>query len=450
MEVSFAAATDKGQVRSHNEDFYLHQDIGRGEVFLVCDGMGGHNAGEVAARLAAESIVRYLQEAPKDFSPRRLLEESILYAHQQIRALSAQQGAYEGMGTTVAALLVLPDGIWYAHVGDSRIYAYEKEKLTLLTRDDSLVEELYSQGLLTKSQAENHPEKNILTQALGQLQGSPQVHIASYGGQASLFLLCTDGITNLLTLEEMQAILQAPSLLPQKVEAFIHTANLKGGYDNVTVMLVSVTPPRRTNLSIFAYMLKNKSLLWVVAGGVVLSLGVILYFNRPAPSMPEAPIIIEDSTALDSTLLIENPSPAPVEVDQDTAPLSTPPEPAPQPTAQPTAQPPKNPQKAPLTYTYQVEKGDNLTRLAKLFHTSRQKIAELNNLKDYDEIRAGQKLKIPIQKKLTHKVEKGQTLSQIARRYHTSVELLRYANGLEDKDNIRQGQEIVVIVPLKK
>ncbi len=228
------ALTDCGKVRVKNEDAFGYRD----NLFVVADGMGGHEAGEVASAIAVEKILK------ANFSFQENIEEelvnAILGANQAIVNRINLENQLQGMGTTIAVLLLDIDQAHLAHIGDSRIYRLSEKKLWQLTSDHSLVEELVKQGGLTREEARNHPQRNVLTRALGTrsfLEVAYQVAILKPGDK---FLLCTDGLTGLVG-EELLRELLAADLPPQVIaNELVKKANELGGSDNITVIVIEL------------------------------------------------------------------------------------------------------------------------------------------------------------------------------------------------------------------
>jgi serine/threonine protein phosphatase PrpC len=235
------AETDVGRVRANNEDAYW---LGGGEdwyLALVADGMGGHRAGEVASRVAVEVIGRVVEAANpggKDGAAcQELLVQAIAQANREVNRLARSRPAFAGMGTTLSALLVHGQEAELAHVGDSRVYRLRDGKLELLTEDHSLVQELVNQGSLTPEEARFHPHRNILTRALG-TEPRLKVDIRHEGVRpGDVFLLCTDGLTGVVTDAELEGVLNAAPRSRAAAE-LVQLANSRGGRDNVTVVLL--------------------------------------------------------------------------------------------------------------------------------------------------------------------------------------------------------------------
>src|SRR3954452_19485367 len=221
--------TDTGRQRDANEDSYFAES----PVFAVADGMGGAQAGEVASRLAAESFDA-IQRGTE--SPEAYLRAIAKTANARIHRLSEADSSRSGMGTTITAALLEGDEVGFAHVGDSRAYLYRDGELKLLTSDHSLVEELRRQGRLTDEQAEDHPQRSIITRALGP---EPQVEVDTMTYRArpgDVYLICSDGLTTMIKEARIAEILGVPGTLEQAVDALIADANAAGGRDNITVV----------------------------------------------------------------------------------------------------------------------------------------------------------------------------------------------------------------------
>lgn len=234
-KVDYAALTDRGLVRSDNEDAWsISKELG---LFLVADGMGGRAGGEVAARCAVESIpVRLAAVTPS----LEALRKTIVDVNSEIYRMSQRRPELAGMGTTLCSLLIQKEEALIAHVGDSRIYRLRNQQLQQLTVDHSLLSELLALGGLTAEESTSFPYKHILTKALGtQSTVVPECQVFPLV-DGDLFLLCTDGLTNSVTDSELSAILAQNISLTERGEALIALANERGGIDNTTVLLVHI------------------------------------------------------------------------------------------------------------------------------------------------------------------------------------------------------------------
>ena len=222
--------TDTGRQRRDNED----NAFVRAPLFVVADGMGGAQAGEVASKLAVEEFHEAL---PDEGSAEERLTDRIRAANRRIYDLSRTEHEHAGMGTTLTAAYLDDDHLAVAHVGDSRAYIFRDGELARLTQDHSLVEELVRQGKLTEEQAAEHPQRSIITRALG-IEGEVEVDTWSYPMRAGdVVLLCSDGLTSMIGEEQIVHILGGEPSLDRAAERLIGAANDAGGRDNITVVL---------------------------------------------------------------------------------------------------------------------------------------------------------------------------------------------------------------------
>src|SRR3954469_17738548 len=226
-----AVRTDTGRQRNANEDS-LFVDA---PLFVVADGMGGAQAGEVASRAAVES---FAHDLPSAGAPERLLEQTIEGANRTIHELARKDPGLAGMGTTTTAALVDLDAeeVAIGHVGDSRAYRLRGGRFEQLTRDHSLVEEMRRKGQLTDAQAEDHPQRSIITRALGP-EPEVQVDLQTVPAQAGdVFLICSDGLTTMLDDEKIGQVLDRATSLQSAARALVDEANRAGGRDNITIV----------------------------------------------------------------------------------------------------------------------------------------------------------------------------------------------------------------------
>src|SRR3984957_3128612 len=225
------AGTDTGRQRRANEDSLL----ARSPLFVVADGMGGAQAGEVASRLAVESFQLGVQDASQ---PELALADLARAANTHIHELSHANAEHAGMGTTLTAVYVGEQEVAIAHVGDSRAYCLRDGELLRLTDDHSLVDELMRQGRLTPEEAIEHPQRSVITRALGP-EGTVEVDTRSFRARPEdVYLLCSDGLTTMISEQLIAEILRANPRLHDAGEALIAAANEAGGRDNVTVVLM--------------------------------------------------------------------------------------------------------------------------------------------------------------------------------------------------------------------
>lgn len=244
LDLSVAKLTDVGRARPHNEDYVDYQIPSdpqqlarRGSIFLVADGMGGHQAGEVASRGAVEAVMtNYFADATHDV-PTSLVR-AFRFANQQLHAQAQSDASKGGMGTTLVAAVTLGRKVYVANVGDSRAYLINRSGITQITEDHSWVEEQVRAGLLTMEQARRHPQRNLVTRALS---SKPSVEVDLFEGEINAgdtILLCSDGLTGRVENAEISAIVQQHP--PQQAaEMLVALANERGGNDNITVLIVN-------------------------------------------------------------------------------------------------------------------------------------------------------------------------------------------------------------------
>jgi protein phosphatase len=250
-----------GLKRKVNEDSFLaDESIG---LFMVLDGIGGHLAGEVASKLGLntikENVIRSKKDKPladnQNLSREvQILNESLLLANQIIYEAANSQPEYFGMGTTVASLLLGRENIAIAHVGDSRIYLIRENSIERLTEDHSLVMEQLKRGIISAEEAEKSEMKNIITRALGAEELLIPTVDELIPFNNDLFLICSDGLTDLVTDDEiLEIILKSRHLFDQAVQNLIDKANVKGGKDNITAILVNIKCRSRKKLTQYLY-----------------------------------------------------------------------------------------------------------------------------------------------------------------------------------------------------
>ncbi len=239
------AATDTGRVRKINEDS-CYNDPEQMGLYIVADGMGGHQAGEVASSLAVETLSTVLRDSLMGGNARSsyiedVMRDAVVATNRTVYDLATSKSGYSGMGTTVVVCIVRKNHLHVAHIGDSRAYLLRDGILKQLTTDHSLVQELLSKGRITEEEALDHPRKNILTRALGT---DPAVEVDTMNialKSGDTILLCTDGITNHVDPLEIKGFLteNPPETACREM---IRLANDRGGFDNMTVLIIENTP----------------------------------------------------------------------------------------------------------------------------------------------------------------------------------------------------------------
>jgi protein phosphatase len=231
--------TDIGKKRAQNQDslFFTDEPIGPlPNLYIVADGMGGHKAGDIASKTAIECVTEYIKESTLN-NPVSVLKRAITYANDKVYRLSRENADYNGMGTTFVAAVEDEGVLYVANIGDSRLY-HISDDIRQITLDHSLVEELIRTGQLDRNKGRNHPEKNIITKALGigndVVPDFFEVNLLPHDS----ILLCSDGLTNMLEDDEIKEIIfECKGDLKNAVDKMIDRANYYGGKDNISVVL---------------------------------------------------------------------------------------------------------------------------------------------------------------------------------------------------------------------
>ena len=236
------AKTDIGRERKINEDFYyISEPEDKIKLFILADGMGGYNAGEVASKMAVETVKEYIY---KHFEKSKvskekieeLISDSIEYANSTIYKKAQSKKELNGMGTTLDVCLIYNNKIYIGHIGDSRVYRIRKEFMRRITRDHSYVQTLIEDGKISKEEAYHHPKKNMLTKALGCMEKvEPDVYTKTFI-KDDIILMTSDGLTNMIKEEEIYNIIKQDKV--NATENLVKQANENGGYDNITVVII--------------------------------------------------------------------------------------------------------------------------------------------------------------------------------------------------------------------
>jgi len=234
--------TDIGLMRSSNQDYCKSGKLSDGSVWaVVCDGMGGANGGSTASRIAAETIAEQIKELYniKKYHDdiEELIRTAIAIANQRVHDMSVNVYSLSGMGTTVVVAVVREETVHIVHAGDSRAYIYENGSLRQVTKDHSMVQELVDIGQITQEEARNHPNKNIITRALGTRENLRTDYNSLSFGKGDILLICTDGLSNYLTEENITVFINE-SRGNELVERLVEQAKFMGGSDNITVAVI--------------------------------------------------------------------------------------------------------------------------------------------------------------------------------------------------------------------
>ncbi len=233
------AVTDVGQKRKINQDsvFVSTEPVGNlPNLFIVADGMGGHNAGDFASRYAVNAV-REAIAVSREVNPVKLISEAIRLANEGILAEADAHEEMRGMGTTIVVTTILGNYAYTANVGDSRLYLYDGE-LKQITKDHSLVEEMVRLGELTREQARIHPDKHIITRALGAAQTVEPDFFDFRLHPENILLMCSDGLSNMVDDDEIRQVLEQPISAEEMADTLVGTANDNGGMDNIAVIII--------------------------------------------------------------------------------------------------------------------------------------------------------------------------------------------------------------------
>lgn len=234
------AITDVGKRRELNEDYIYTSDkmIGNlSNLFIVADGMGGHNAGDYASRYTVEKVIETVEELENERDIEEIMQEAIYRANAYIYEKARTDIKLSGMGTTLVIASIKNQEVLVANIGDSRMYVINKN-IMQITKDHSLVEEMVTMGGLDKEAARNHPDKNIITRAIGVKEFVLADFFEVKLEKEDKILLCTDGLTNMLNDDEIHRIVQSNEDVETAAKALIAAANEKGGRDNIAVVLI--------------------------------------------------------------------------------------------------------------------------------------------------------------------------------------------------------------------
>lgn len=234
------SSTDVGRRREINQDYMFTSETAVGKLpnlFLVADGMGGHKAGEYASRKAVEIIVEHIAAGESNQAV-TLIKKAILEANRQLLKEALIDIDKEGMGTTIVAATIIGQKLLVANVGDSRLYVANEEGISQITKDHSYVAEMVRSGKIKKSEAKFHPDKNMITRAVGVFPSLDVDFFEIELKEKDSILLCSDGLTNMVEEEEILNIILDQNDLKEKTTTLIEQANKNGGTDNITVLLI--------------------------------------------------------------------------------------------------------------------------------------------------------------------------------------------------------------------
>lgn len=239
IDMRMGACTDKGRIRKINEDSYFSYRNENLTGGMVADGMGGHNAGEVASKMTAmivkDCIIRRFNPQMTCAELGELIKCAFIEANAELYEYACHHPEVRGMGTTASMGFIYKNKLVAVHVGDSRIYSVSENSIRQVTTDHSYVQELLSRGQITDDAARNHPQKNLITRAIGSEPGiKVDVSVTDYNGET--VFICSDGLSNLVSDEQILNVLKEHDDLQRGVEALVALANKKGGNDNITCL----------------------------------------------------------------------------------------------------------------------------------------------------------------------------------------------------------------------
>ncbi|MDF1616413.1 Stp1/IreP family PP2C-type Ser/Thr phosphatase [Petrocella sp. FN5] len=234
------ALTDKGLVRNHNEDYYYVSDTPVGKLpnlYIIADGMGGHKAGDIASKKAIQHIVENV-EKNSDWDVVQALENAVRVANKAIFDAGEENQNQKGMGTTIVACVIKDDTLFVTNVGDSRLYVYA-DGFEQVTLDHSVVEELYRAGHISEEDRYNHPNKNMITRALGAEEDVKVDRFVRPLSSSDLILLCSDGLNKMLSDDEVRIIMSQAKTIEDMGYALMKACLDKGGIDNITLIIIN-------------------------------------------------------------------------------------------------------------------------------------------------------------------------------------------------------------------
>lgn len=241
MPSSFSI-TDTGRQRDMNQDYVFTSDIPVGplpNLYIVADGMGGHNAGDYASRFTVDAVAEAVMQA-QDRDPARVIEHALQEANNRLREVAAQNPSYYGMGTTFVAASVREGRLLAANVGDSRLYVLRApSRIRQITVDHSYVEEMVRAGRIDRETARTLPDKNIITRAVGAEDTLSVDFFRETLAEGDILLLCSDGLTNMIQDEEIARIVFSFRSLEEAADRLVYEANMAGGKDNISAILVN-------------------------------------------------------------------------------------------------------------------------------------------------------------------------------------------------------------------
>ncbi len=304
--IEIANLSDVGKVRTVNEDYFGSYQGEFGNMIIVCDGMGGHKGGYLASRLAVETIKTHFENLPPDYNAQDELRAALQKADEIIKQKASEDLELSEMGTTAVVLLIKDDTCFYTNIGDSRIYHIRNDKITQITKDHSLVQQMVDNKIIDAMNAENHPNRNIITHSLGPGGNStPDIFPPMKILQDDLFILCTDGLTKYVSDLELFEISTKHS--PRNAcELLIGLANTRGGRDNITVQIVAVMGQNSPLKEKIKFQIQQKVILITLVSLFVLIIGFLSLSGISGSDSKEKNIPDSLSSAKKDTLIDSN------------------------------------------------------------------------------------------------------------------------------------------------
>jgi len=236
------ALSDIGKVRRDNEDsFYMAEENDKVKIYLIADGIGGQNHGKLASMMTIHNMVSYAREYIEQYNKKELLENAVKYTNNEIINFAQKYEDFGGMGSTLVALLSDESKSYITHAGDSRCYMIRNGFISQITVDNSYVEYLLQKGVISAEEAKNHPQKNLITKAIG-MENDIEIELDEIEtNSGDIFLLCSDGLTSMLSDETiLHIILNRKGNMQECADELVKAAKENGGHDNITVILVEV------------------------------------------------------------------------------------------------------------------------------------------------------------------------------------------------------------------
>lgn len=494
-----------GNVRSNQEDCCGMATTPNGDIFVVCDGVGGNVGGEKASAMAVDSVVEFFRKEKYSNLP-QAINDALQYANQKILDYASVYREYIGMATTICVLLLQDKNAFIAHIGDSRIYLYlgKEKELHRLTKDHSYVQSLVDAGEITDDEAETHPRKNIILKSLGHdTEVYPTIDVLQ-PKNGDIFLLCTDGLNGMISDKTIERTLKQDNSLEQKGEQLIELAmqgenGRKGGLDNCTLQLINIdnSPWERTEFTSYNPIRQEElesisltteetpepeekeetkrkfsleKILYVLIPLLIIAT-CFIFINKDkeekTSSEAETPIektIVQDTTTVQEEIVSE-PEPE-IEVVKTPEPeieVVQTPEHESKPEKKEQTSKPKTIYTKNVSFgvtkvvesdseyriSYKVKKGDNISELCQMFGCTQSDFKKWNNLKNSN-IGAGMVYVVKHQKKniqcKVYTVKKNEILANIAKRNKVNMDDVIAWNGLKNPNTIQPGQKLIMIV----